>query len=68
MVAHDGGSRNLAAVQDNLFAVQAVGFSPEQVVQMVSHKGGSRNLAAVQENLSALQAVGFTAKEVVQVS
>ena len=48
MVAHGGGSKNLAAVQLSLGALQSLGFQPDQVVKMVAHKGGSKNLAAVQ--------------------
>ena len=65
MVSHHGGSKNLAAVQENLVALQAVGFTATQIVKLVAHDGGSKNLTAVKLNLGTLQSIGFTAEQVV---
>ena len=55
MVSHNGGSNNLAAVQENLWKLLSVGFSLAQVVKMSSHGGGSKNIAAVLTSLSPLK-------------
>ncbi len=68
IVSHNGGSKNLQAVQEAHQALLNLNFSAEQVVRMVSHHGGSKNLTAVQDTYLALQELGYSSQEIYQVS
>jgi Holliday junction resolvasome RuvABC DNA-binding subunit len=68
IASHDGGSKNLEAVQTAFEALRGLGFSVEQVVKIASHDGGSKNIEAVQTAFEALRGLGFNTEQVVKIA
>jgi len=56
----------LEAVKASFDALRALGFNPEQIIQMVSHDGGSKNLGAVEAFYSRLLVKGWSLIEITE--
>ncbi|OGV28801.1 MAG: hypothetical protein A3E88_06055 [Legionellales bacterium RIFCSPHIGHO2_12_FULL_35_11] len=68
IASHDGGSKNIAAVQKFLPKLMNFGFNADQVIKIVGHDGGSNNIDVVQQFFPELKAFGFSADQVVKIA
>ena len=65
IAGHDGGSKNIEAVQAAYQPLKNLGFNADQVVKIAGHDGGSKNIQAVKNHYQALIDKGYNKEELV---